>query len=116
MNCPTCTTGVLVNYKDLNERCFCGDANTTSPYATFSSHSPVFISHKIEKNIQEAISVLEKVIQSDSFKRLLILDDVWKVKNSSGGILSCYDFHLDGEIPKLIEINTNCGTLKEFVV
>ncbi len=109
MNCPICTTGILVNYKELNERCFCGDANTTSPYATFSSHSPVFISHKIEKNIQEAISVVEKVIVSDSFKKLLVSNSLLEMKNSSGGILSCYDFHLDGEVPKLIEINTNAG-------
>lgn len=109
MNCPICTTGILVNYKDLNERCLCGDANTTSPYANFSSHSPIFISHKIEENIHAAISVVEKILQSDPFKKLLISGDVLKVKNGSGGILSCYDFHLDGEIPKLIEINTNAG-------
>ena len=109
MNCPICTTSVEVNYKELNQTCFCSDANTESPYTNFSSHSPVFISHTIEENIQEAISIIEKVVLSDSFKRLLIPDSLLSVKNSGGGILSCYDFHLDGEVPKLIEINTNAG-------
>ena len=109
MNCPICTTSIEVDYKELNERCFCGDTNTQSPYANFSSHSPVFISQNIKENIQEAISVIEKVVHGDSFKKSLIKDSLLSVKNSGGGILSCYDFHLVGETPKLIEINTNAG-------
>lgn len=109
MNCAICTTSIEVNYKELNEKCFCGDENTKSPFARFSSHSPVFISQKVEASIKEAISVIEKVIQSDFFKKSLITSTSFNLKNSSGGILSCYDFHLDGDVPKLIEINTNAG-------
>ena len=100
MNCAICTTRIEVNYKELNEKCFCGDTTTKSQFSSFSSHSPVFISHKVEASIKEAISVVEKVIQSDIFKKSLITN--LNLKNSSGGILSCYDFHLDGDLPKLI--------------
>lgn len=109
MNCSICTTNIKVNYQELNEKCFCDGANTKSLFTRFSSHSPVFISQKIEDNIKEAISVVEKVIQSESFKKLLTTRSNLNLSSSSGGILSCYDFHLDGDIPKLIEINTNAG-------
>ncbi len=107
MNCAICTTSIEVNYKELNEKCFCGDENTKSQFSSFSSHSPIFISQKVESSIKEAISIIEKVIQSETFKKSLETD--LNLKNSSGGILSCYDFHLDGDVPKLIEINTNAG-------
>lgn len=107
MNCAICTTSIEVNYKELNEKCFCGDENTASQFSSFSSHSPIFISQKVEASIKEAISIIEKVIQSETFKKSLVTD--LNLKNSSGGILSCYDFHLDGDVPKLIEINTNAG-------
>ena len=109
MNCPICTTSIEVNYKELNERCLCGGGNVKSPYAKFSSLSPVFISHKAKENIKEVLFIIEKVIHSDSFKKLLPTVPSWNIKNSRGGILSCYDFHLVGDIPKLIEINTNAG-------
>lgn len=107
MNCAICTTSIEVNFKELNEKCFCGDENSKSQFSNFSSHSPVFISQKVETSIKEAISVVEKVIQSNTFKKSLVTN--LNLKNSSGGILSCYDFHLDGDVPKLIEINTNAG-------
>ncbi len=107
MNCAICTTSIEVNYKELNEKCFCGDEKTKSQFSSFSSHSPIFISQKVEASIKEAISIIEKVIQSETFKKSLVTD--LNLKNSSGGILSCYDFHLDGDVPKLIEINTNAG-------
>lgn len=107
MNCVICTTNIEVNYEELNERCFCGVGNNNSPYANFSSHSPVFISNKVETSIKEVVSMIEKVIRSDTFKKSLVTS--LKLNNSSGGILSCYDFHLDGDLPKLIEINTNAG-------
>lgn len=107
MNCAICSTSSEVNYKELNEKCFCDDENTKSQFSSFSSHSSVFISQKVEASIKEAISVLEKVIQSDIFKTSL--ETNLNIKNSSGGILSCYDFHLDEDTPKLIEINTNAG-------
>ena len=107
MNCPICTTSIEVDYKELNERCFCVDGNTKSQFSSFSSHSPIFISQNVESSIKEAISIIEKVIQSETFKKSLKTD--LNLKHSSGGILSCYDFHLDGDVPKLIEINTNAG-------
>ncbi len=107
MNCAICTTSIEVNYQELNEKCFCDNKNMKSQFASFSSHSPVFISQKVEVSIKEAISVVEKVIQSDVFKTSL--ETNLNIKNSRGGILSCYDFHLDEDTPKLIEINTNAG-------
>ena len=107
MNCAICTTSIEVNYQELNDKCFCGDENTKSQFSNFSSHSPIFISQKVETSIKEAISVVEKVLHSDIFQKSLVTS--LNLKNSSGGILSCYDFHLDGDVPKLIEINTNAG-------
>jgi hypothetical protein len=107
MNCAICTTSIEVNYQELNDKCFCGDENSKSQFSSFSSYSPIFISPKVESSITEAISVIEKVLHSDTFQKSLVTN--LNPKNSSGGILSCYDFHLDGDIPKLIEINTNAG-------
>ena len=107
MNCAICTTSIEVNYQELNDKCFCGDESTKSQFSSFSSHSPIFISQKIETNIKEAITVVEKVLHSDTFQMSLATS--LDLKNSSGGILSCYDFHLDEDVPRLIEINTNAG-------
>ena len=72
------------------------------------SSTMVFISQLQLAQMTKLISVIEKVIQSEPFKKL-----VFEGRDSSSvpqkGVFMGYDFHLSPEGPKLIEINTNAG-------
>ncbi|MFA5132008.1 MAG: circularly permuted ATPgrasp domain protein [Candidatus Paceibacterota bacterium] len=109
MSCTLCAEGGIKNFKDFNESCFCSTKDQESPYGNFSSHSAVFLSHAIVENIHASITVLEKTIRSSYFADLVSAEGDPISSNTNGGLLMSYDFHLDEETPKLIEINTNAG-------
>lgn len=98
-------------FQDYNVGCFCVKRATSTPYDTFFAKTQVFLSKGVISNIERSINVLEKTITSEIFKEFVFKDRYNEIKDSSihGGVIMSYDFHIDGSIPKLIEINTNAG-------
>jgi hypothetical protein len=98
MKCTICPIKTTDNFQYLNENCLCNLQKLDVSYSKFFGNGAIFLSDKVFENIKESINKLEKHIENKSPK-------------VNGGILSSYDFHLIGDIPKLIEINTNAGGL-----
>lgn len=99
-------------FQDFNTGCFCVTRqNVSTPYDSFFAKTQVFLSYDVVSRIKQSIEVLEKTIKSEAFKQFVFKDDYEEMrgKNTDGGVLMSYDFHIDGSSPKLIEINTNAG-------
>ena len=98
-------------FQDFNTGCFCVKHDTSTPYDMFFAKTRVFLSKDVISKIERSINVLEKTIQSETFKHVIFKDSYEEIKDTdiTGGVLMSYDFHVDGNIPKLIEINTNAG-------
>lgn len=109
MNCYVSISGETETSQDLNKNCFCNNQNLDSRYKVYFAGSPIFISKISLKNIQDSVRILEKLIRSNGFKETVFKTRPLPYKEITGGLLMSYDFHLDKEVPKLIEINTNAG-------
>jgi len=96
MRCTICPIKTTDTFQYLNDNCLCDLKDLNTKYSKFFGNGAIFLSNKIFENIKESINKLEKNIEGENEK-------------INGGILSSYDFHLDGDNPKLIEINTNAG-------
>jgi hypothetical protein len=99
------------DFKDFNDGCFCIKKEITTPYNMFFARTQIFLSSEIIFRLQDSVMVLEKTINSEAFKRKVFKEKYDEIKSShvEGGVLMSYDFHIDGDVPKLIEINTNAG-------
>ncbi|GAA6166682.1 hypothetical protein NBRC116591_04920 [Sessilibacter corallicola] len=76
----------------------------------FFSHTNFFISETAHKNIVEAIDLIESVVRNKRYIQSITASHPYPpTKSELKGILNCYDFHLEDDTPKLIEINTNAG-------
>lgn len=76
----------------------------------FSSTS-VFISSEQLSSMTAIITAIEEAVDNPGFKKI-ILDRSPAISNldmGTKGVFMGYDFHLDDEGPKLIEVNTNAG-------
>lgn len=75
------------------------------------SSTVVFISPETRQHITEAIEALERVIALPAYQVLALERAPAIAKHRFGprGVFLGFDFHLDAEGPKLIEINTNAG-------
>lgn len=102
---------VDANFQDFNRDCYCKKTTRTTPYDAFFAKTQVFLSSDVVSSIEKSIFVLEKVIKSDAFKKSICKDsdNISSYNSVDGGVLMSYDFHIDGTVPKLIEINTNAG-------
>ncbi len=99
-------------FQDFNTGCFCeSHQNVSTPYDAFFAKTQVFVSGDVYSKIMQSIDVLEKAIMSKDFKRSIFKDRYDEIQdmNIDGGVFMSYDFHIDGNTPKLIEINTNAG-------
>lgn len=99
------------NFHDFNTGCLCVKKEIITPYSMFFAKTQVFLSRDVILRLQDSINVLEKVITSDDFKKHIFKERYDAIKNTKieGGVFMSYDFHINGNIPKLIEINTNAG-------
>lgn len=75
------------------------------------SSTVVFVSPETKQHISEAIEVLERVIAHPAYQALALqrAPEIAKHRYGPRGVFLGFDFHLDAEGPKLIEINTNAG-------
>lgn len=82
----------------------------TSRPNLFSS-TVVFISDEIEKKIINAIAAIERVIALPAYQQCALKKAPLIAQSVFGpiGVFMGFDFHLDHDGPKLIEINTNAG-------
>ncbi|MFZ2152348.1 MAG: hypothetical protein WAV09_04560 [Minisyncoccia bacterium] len=97
MECVTHLSKTIKSYQYLNDNCLCDVKKLNTGYDMFFGNGAIFLSHKVFENIQKSIALVEARIKDQSNTKV------------NGGILMSYDFHIDGDIPKLIEINTNAG-------
>lgn len=94
--CGLCKTNIK-NSKEINEKCLCKVSFETE-FNNFFASAQVYISNQTFFLLKESISKIEQKLKENP-----------DIANVSGGIVMSYDFHLENEIPKLIEINTNAG-------
>lgn len=75
------------------------------------SSTVVFISPETRQHITEAIEALERVIALPAYQALALerAPEIARHRFGPRGVFLGFDFHLDAEGPKLIEINTNAG-------
>lgn len=85
------------------------EISATRPHL-FSS-TMVFLSQKQFHRITQIIEAIEAVIQTPNFQLKVLADapEVARPRQRTSGVFMGYDFHLEGEEAKLIEINTNAG-------
>lgn len=71
----------------------------------------VFISEKCLQKQHDIIAAIESVIAMPTYQErvLAYAPEVAKYQPNAQGVFFGYDFHLEGEEPKLIEINSNAG-------
>lgn len=96
MQCTICPIKSDYNFQYMNENCICDLTKLDSKYLQFFGRGAIFLSNKVLQNIEESIGKIEKEIRKEN-------------NSTTGGVLMSYDFHLDGDNPRLIEINTNAG-------
>lgn len=75
------------------------------------SSTMVFISEKNLNEMKQLITVIEDVIHSDFYQKKVLsnVSDIALKNFGPSGVFMGYDFHLNNDGPKLIEINTNAG-------
>ena len=125
-------TGALLPAEILNSGCFCSSLDRDAlrqalsddldspelfelvesrcPYL-FSSR-PVFVSDSQSARIARVIKALESVISMPAYRTKVLADAPEIAKQDPGGakgVFFGYDFHLNGDVLALIEINTNAG-------
>ena len=71
----------------------------------------VFISEKCLQKQRDIIAAIESVIAMPAYQQrvLAYAPEVANYQPKAQGVFFGYDFHLEGEQPKLIEINSNAG-------
>lgn len=115
----------------LNANCNCSTLNTDKLNAHFSdasqtgissasifqsrphlfSSSVVFISQRIQEQIQAVVSCIERVASLPAYQAQALsrVDSVAMLDFGPRSACMGYDFHLGTDAPQLIEINTNAG-------
>ncbi len=75
------------------------------------SQVPVFVSEADLAAMREAVAVLERSLRSGAFMEAALADapEIARINPRTPGVLYGFDFHLDVQGPRLIEINTNAG-------
>jgi hypothetical protein len=72
---------------------------------------PVFISRRARRQMAETITAIETVIACPGYRQLALsrAPQVARFDPGPRGVFFGYDFHLHGDHPQLIEVNTNAG-------
>ncbi|MDP6376951.1 MAG: hypothetical protein QF921_01740 [Pseudomonadales bacterium] len=115
----------------LNDDCYCVTPSRQSLRAQLEHHlpvpglpdrllsaeshlfadSPVFVDQDTVDEMTRVVHAVEAVVRNLGFRQF-VLNEAPVVMPSEGGargVFSSYDFHLDADGPRLIEINTNAG-------
>ncbi|MBI4923108.1 MAG: hypothetical protein HY834_15295 [Devosia nanyangense] len=118
----------LTTAERLNESCFCitsdsaqlrgeitaacnGGAAEGSGWPHLLSEVPVFVPKAAFAAMLQTVGAIEAAANLPAFRAeaLRRAPAIAQADHGPVGALMGYDFHLDGEVPRLIEINTNAG-------
>lgn len=105
--CQTLDRNQLNNILDADK--VSHDLLATHPH--IFSNIATFVSRKDFEHIRESIQAIERVIALPAFRESTLSRAHLNAQYNPGtaGVFMGYDFHLDSDHPKLIEINTNAG-------
>lgn len=75
------------------------------------SNSAVFLDPAIHATLERAVAAIERVITLPGYREhaLSAAPEIAQQAFGPAGVFMGYDFHIAGDAPKLIEINTNAG-------
>lgn len=80
------------------------------PFAGYFAPYGVFVSTVQEAALRAAVRLLHEVQHLPGVIAAVAAEQAPSLpRSASSGVLMGYDFHLDGDTPRLIEINTNAG-------
>ena len=117
----------LASAAELNERCFCitsdaarlrdeiagvcADGAAGSDWPHLLSEVPVFVPKAAFEAMLRTVSAIEAAADLPAFRAAALGRAPAMAGPDHGplGALMGYDFHLDGDVPRLIEVNTNAG-------
>jgi hypothetical protein len=93
----------------VGDPAFCHDLAVTHPYLL--SAQPMFLSAAHAERMQEIISSVEAVASRPSYQSAVFehAPEIARFQPGPIGVFMGYDFHLERDGPRLIEINTNAG-------
>ncbi|MFZ3127202.1 MAG: hypothetical protein WA136_04215 [Rhodoferax sp.] len=82
---------------------------TTHPH--LFSDSAVFLDPAVHATLEQTIAAIERVIALPAYQQYVLAQAPQIARQAFGpaGVFMGYDFHLDTDGPRLIEINTNAG-------
>ena len=83
----------------------------TEPRPHLFSNVPVFLSASALTEMREIVEAIEATAQLPGYRDAVLAwaPDISQRDHGPAGALMGYDFHLDDDGPKLIEVNTNAG-------
>ena len=63
------------------------------------------------RRMLELVGLLDRISRRPAYRSVVYpqVPDVARFNPGHDAVMMCYDFHLDNEIPRLIEVNTNAG-------
>jgi hypothetical protein len=107
----------------LNASCFCvttdarrvhADLHTGADperWAHLVSSAPVFVSRRAIAAMEEIVGAIERTLGLPLIREGVLADapPVARLDHGPAGAMMGYDFHIVGDTPRLIEINTNAG-------
>ena len=115
----------------LNAQCFCVTLDRTAMVSWLQRHAghedlwralpdshphlfaanPAFVDRTVLAEMEQAVAALERVIHLPAYQAFALQDAPPIARDHFGpaGVLMGYDFHITGQGPRLIEINTNAG-------
>lgn len=88
---------------------FCATSIETRPH--LFSNVPVFLPAEVISEMAAIVAAIEEVVCMPSYREAVLAwaPEIAQEDRGPLGAFMGYDFHLDGEAPRLIEINTNAG-------
>lgn len=88
---------------------FCANAIETRPH--LFSNVPVFLPSAVIGEMAGIVAAIEQVARMPAYREAVFVwaPEIAREDRGPLGVFMGYDFHLDGEGPRLIEINTNAG-------
>jgi hypothetical protein len=95
--------------QDLGQRGLTAAVVSTHPH--LFSQLPVFVGAAQVARLREIIHAAEEVIALPAYRDRVLANApaIARPRPAAHGVLMSYDFHLTGDTPQLIEINTNAG-------
>ena len=75
------------------------------------SSVPVFVSRAAMDRMLATIAAIERTVRLPNIRDQLLASasPIARIDHGPAGAFMGYDFHVEGDVPRLIEINTNAG-------